>query len=102
MCFIGAFKPAFLKEQPSFTIVSLKLDFEPQKGGMAVSAVWRLACLLSPIPIGTKEHAKTHRRCLRLVEPTDRRDALCSSPKIQKQAAFWYYLKSVKINLIHS
>ena len=55
----------------------LKLDFEPQKGGMAVSAVWRLACLLSPIPIGTKEHAKTHRR-----------DALCSSPKIQKQAAF--------------
>ena len=55
---------------------------------MAVSAVWRLACLISRIPIGTKEHAKTHRRCLRLVEPTDRRDALCSSPKIQKQAAF--------------
>ena len=74
---IGAFKPVFLKEQPSYTIVSLKLDFEPQKGGMAVSAVWRLACLLCHIPIGTKEHAKTHRR-----------DALCSSPKIQKQAAF--------------
>jgi len=32
---------------PIHTIVSLKLDFEPQKkGGMAVSAVWRLAYLL--------------------------------------------------------
>jgi len=49
------------------TIVSLKLDFEPQKEGMSVSAVWRKGRLLSPIPIGTKEHAKTHRR-----------DALCS------------------------
>jgi len=46
----------------SYTIVSLKLDFEPPKGGLAVSAVWKLACLLSHIPIGTKEHAKTHRR----------------------------------------
>jgi len=33
---------------------------------MAVSAVWRLACLLAPIPIGTKEHTKAHRRCQRI------------------------------------
>jgi hypothetical protein len=32
-----------------------------------------------PLSIGTKEHAKAHRR-----------DVLCPSPKIQKQAAFWY------------
>ncbi|NBS53385.1 MAG: hypothetical protein EBS96_12410, partial [Spartobacteria bacterium] len=50
------------REMSSYTIVSLKLDFEPPKGGLAVSAVWKLACLLSHIPIGTKEHAKTHRR----------------------------------------
>ena len=40
------------------------------------------------LPIGAMEHAKAHRRCLRLCEPTDRRDALCSSPQVQKQAAF--------------
>ena len=35
---------------------------------MAVSAVFRLACLLAPIPIGTKEHANAHRRCQRIGE----------------------------------
>ena len=38
---------------------------------MAVSAVWRLACLLAPIPIipiGTKKHANAHRRCQRIGE----------------------------------
>ena len=44
---------------------------------MAVSAVLRLGNLLAPIPIETKEYAKAHRR-----------DALCPSPKIQKQSAF--------------
>jgi hypothetical protein len=43
---------------------------------MAVSTVWRLFSLLAP-DIGTKEHTKAHRR-----------DALCPSPKVQKQAAF--------------
>ncbi len=43
---------------------------------MAVSAVWRLFSLLAP-DIGTKEHAKAHRR-----------NALGSSHKVQKQAAF--------------
>ena len=63
-------------ELESHTIVSLKLDFAAQnKGGMAVSAVWTLVYLL--VPLVTKEHANAHRR-----------DALCPSPKIQKQAAF--------------
>ena len=35
---------------------------------MAVSAVCRLVYFLAPIPIGTKEHAKAHRRCLRIGE----------------------------------
>jgi len=64
---------------------------------MAVSAVWRLACLLAPIPIRTKEHAKAHRLCLRLVEPTDRRDALCPSPKIQKQLLLVLYTNSEEL-----
>ncbi len=78
----------YVLSQPN-TIVPLKLDFAAQKkGGMAVSAVWRLVYLLAPCPARTKEHANAHRHYLRLVEPTDRRDALCPSPKIQKQAAF--------------
>jgi len=44
--------------------------------------------LARTLPSGTKEHANTHERCLLLVEPTDRRDALCPSAKIQKHAAF--------------
>ena len=35
---------------------------------MPVSAVLRLGYLLALIPIGTKEHAKAHRRCLRIGE----------------------------------
>jgi len=54
---------------------------------MAVSAVWRLV-LTHTLPIGTKEQTAAHRQCLPLVEPTDRRDPLCPSTKIQKQAAF--------------
>ena len=30
--------------------------------------VLRLGYLLAPIPIGTKEHAKAHRRCLQIGE----------------------------------
>ena len=58
----------------SHTIVPLKLDFAAEKGGMAVSAVWRLVYFLAPLPVGTNKHAKAH--------------ALCPSTKIQKQAAF--------------
>ena len=32
---------------PNYTIVPLKLDFAAEKGGMAVSAVWRLVYLLA-------------------------------------------------------
>ena len=56
--------------------------------GMAVSAEWRLFYLLAPSPSEPKEQTAAHRRCLQLVEPTDRRDALCPSPGAQKQAAF--------------
>ena len=60
------------------TIVPLKLDFVAQKkGGMAVSAVWRLVYFLAPCPPEPKEQTAAHRR-----------DALCPSTKIQKQAAF--------------
>ena len=39
----------------SNTIVPLKLDFVAQKkGGMAVSAVWRLVYFSRTMPIGTK------------------------------------------------
>ena len=45
---------------------------------MAVSAVWKLACLLArALPIGTKEHAEAQKA-----------GRLCPSPKIQKQGAF--------------
>ena len=63
----------------SYTIVSLKLDFEPPKGGLAVSAVWKLACLLSHIPIGTKEHAKTHRRLPPFCDYSARSFSTCSA-----------------------
>ena len=61
----------------SHTIFPLKLDFAAEKGGMAVSAVWRLVYFLAPCPSEPKEQTAAHRR-----------DALCPSPKIQKQAAF--------------
>jgi len=49
-----------------------------KEGGMAVSAVWKLACLLArALPIGTKEHAEAQKA-----------GRLCPSPKIQKQGAF--------------
>ena len=38
----------------SHTIVPLKMDFAAEKGGMAVSAVWRLVYFLAPCAIGTK------------------------------------------------
>ena len=44
---------------------------------MAVSAVWRLVYFLAPCPSEPKEQTAAHRR-----------DALCPSTKIQKQAAF--------------
>ena len=44
---------------------------------MAVSAVLRLVYFLATLPIGTKAQTAAHRR-----------DALCPSTKIQKQAAF--------------
>ena len=44
---------------------------------MAVSAVWRLVYFLAPYPSEPKEQTAAHRR-----------DALCPSNKIQKQAAF--------------
>jgi hypothetical protein len=53
----------------------LKLDFAAEKGGMAVSAVWRLVYFLAPLPIGTNKHAKAHALCPLL-------------QKIQMQAAF--------------
>ena len=60
------------------TNVHLQLDFAAKKGGgMAVSDVWRLVCFLAPCPSEPKEQTAAHRR-----------DALCPSTKIQKQAAF--------------
>ena len=44
---------------------------------MAVSAVWRLVYFLASCPSEPKEQTAAHRR-----------DALCPSTKIQKQAAF--------------
>ena len=57
--------------------VPLQSDFAAEKGGMAVSAVWRLVYFLAPYPSEPKEQTAAHRR-----------DALCPSTKIQKQAAF--------------
>jgi hypothetical protein len=49
-----------------------------KEGGMAVPAVRRLVYyLLVGFPFGAMGHAKANRR-----------DALCSSPQVQKQAAF--------------
>ena len=64
-------------QKPFYTIVPLKLDFAAEKGGMAVSAVWRLVYFLAPYPSEPKEQTAAHRR-----------DALCPSTKIQKQADF--------------
>ena len=61
----------------SHTIVPLKMDFAAEKGGMAVSAVWRRVYFLAPCPSEPKEQTAAHRR-----------DALCPSTQIQKQAAF--------------
>jgi hypothetical protein len=46
----------------SHTIVPLKLDFAAEKGGMAVSAVWRLVYFLAPCPSEPKEQTAAHRR----------------------------------------
>ena len=62
----------------SHTVVPLKLDFAAETGGMAVSAVWRQVYFLaSCAPSEPKEQTAAHRR-----------DALCPSTQIQKQAAF--------------
>ena len=67
-----------------YTIVSLKLDFKTARdGGMAVSAVWTLVYLLA-----TDSHWNQGACQSTQAVPTDRRDALCPSPKIQKQATF--------------
>ena len=61
----------------------LHIAARPQKSTFAEIGVVKrpvLSTCSPPIPIGTKEHAKA-----------DRRDALCPSPKIQKQAAFGYH-----------
>ena len=79
--------PEMLEVTPN-TIVPLKLDFAAQKKGHGRLGRVETGLLARTLPIVTKEHANAHRRCLRLVEPTDRRDALCPSPKIQMQAAF--------------
>ena len=75
-----------------YTIVPLKLDFAAHKKGEWPSRrrLGRVenGLLSAPWPAEPKEQTAAHRRCLRLVEPTDRRDALCPSTKIQKQAAF--------------
>ncbi len=38
-----------------------KLDFVAKKGGMAVSAVWRLVCFLAPYLSDPKEQIAAHR-----------------------------------------
>ena len=50
---------------------------------MAVSTVWRRVYFLAPSLIGTKGAD-----CSTQARPPVRRDALCPSTKIQKQAAF--------------
>ena len=79
--------PEMLEVTPN-TIGTLKLDLAAQKKGHGRLGRVETGLLARTLPIVTKEHANAHRRCLRLVEPTDRRDALCPSPKIQMQAAF--------------
>jgi len=65
-----------------YTIVSLKLDFKTaREGGMAVSAVWTLVYLLA-----TDSHWNQGACQSTQAVPPARRDALCPSPKIQKQA----------------
>ena len=44
------------------TIVPLKLDFAAEKGGMAVSAVWRLVYFLAPCRSQPKEQTAAQRR----------------------------------------
>ena len=39
-----------------------------KRKGHAVSAVWKLFYLLVPFPFGIMDHAKAHRRCLRIGE----------------------------------
>ena len=62
-----------------YTIVPLKLDFAAEKGGMAVSAVWRLVYFLAPCPSEPKEQTAAHRR--------DAAVPLYSNPKA---SGFWY------------
>ena len=60
----------------SNTNVSLKLNLASRKkGGMAVPAVWRLI-----------NYARVHRT--QTARRSSQAGRLCSSPKIQKQAAF--------------
>ncbi len=71
------------EQRLTHTIVPLKLDFAAEKkGGMAVSAVWRLVYFLAPCPSEPKEQTAAHRRCLWVGEMR------CAPPsKIQKQGA---------------
>jgi hypothetical protein len=47
-----------MTEYGSYTIVPLKLDFAAEKGGMAVSAVWRLVYFLAPSPSDRSTQAR--------------------------------------------
>ncbi len=42
----------------AYNIVPLKLDFAAEKGGMAVSAVWRLVCFLALSPSDRSTQAR--------------------------------------------
>jgi hypothetical protein len=48
----------FRTQSTAYTIVPLKLDFAAEKGGMAVSAVWRLVCFLAPSPSDRSTQAR--------------------------------------------
>ena len=55
------------RHDPIHTIVFLKLDFEPQKkGGMAVSAVCRLANSLEGTPLSTLDEFRRFPLTMRL------------------------------------
>ena len=47
-----------ISQDSYYTIVPLKLDFAAEKGGMAVSAVWRLVCFLAPSPSDRSTQAR--------------------------------------------
>ena len=62
---------------PTNTIVTLKLDFAAEKGGHGRLGRVETGLFSRTLPIGTKEQIAAHRR-----------DALCPSTQIQKQADF--------------